>query len=45
MKKIIIKVANNVEKWSNQDSVKKMSRNDRALFLCSKSLLELYELY
>ena len=45
MKRIIIKVANNVEKWSTQDSVKKMSRNDRALFLCAKSLLELYELY
>ena len=42
MKKIIIKVANNVEKWSKQDSVKQMSRNERVLFLCSKSLLDLY---
>lgn len=45
MKKIIIKAANNVEKWSNQDSVKQMSRNERVMFLCSKSLLELYGLY
>lgn len=45
MKKIIIKAANNVEKWSQQDSVKQMSRNERLLFLCSKSLLELYGLY
>lgn len=45
MKKVIIKVANNVEKWSKQDIVKQMSRNERALFLCSNSLLDLYALY
>ena len=42
MKKIIIKVANNVEKWSKKESVKQMSRNERVLFLCSKSILDLY---
>lgn len=44
MKKVIIKVANNVEKWSKQESVKKMTRNERVLFLCSNSLLDLYNL-
>lgn len=44
MKKVIIKAANNVEKWSKQESVKKMSRNERVLFLCSKSILDLYDL-
>ena len=42
MKKIIIKVANTVEKWSQKESVKQMSRNERVLYLCSKSLLDLY---
>lgn len=45
MKKVIIKVANNIEKWSKQESVKKMTRNERAIFLCSNSLLDLYNLY
>lgn len=45
MKKVIIKVANNVEKWSKQEPVKKMTRNERVLFLCSNSLLDLYSLY
>lgn len=45
MKKIIIKAAQNVEKWSQQEAVKQMSRNERVLFLCSKSILDLYLLY
>lgn len=45
MKKIIIKVANNVEKWSKKESVKQMSRNERVLFLCSESILDLYLQY
>lgn len=45
MKKIIIKAANNVEKWSQTDAVKQMSRNERVLFLCSNSILDLYLLY
>lgn len=45
MKKIIIKAANNVEEWSKKESVKQMSRNERVIFLCSKSILDLYMLY
>lgn len=45
LKKIIIKVANNVEKWSKEEKTKSMSRNEKILFLCSKSLLDLYCLY
>ena len=45
LKKIIIKVAKNVERWSKEESTKKMSRDEKILFLCSKSLSELYFLY
>lgn len=42
LKKIIVKVSNNVETWSKKDEVKTMNRNERVLFLCGKSLLDLY---
>ena len=45
LKKIIIKVSKNVEKWSKKEKVKEMTRNERIMFLCRKSLLELYYLY
>lgn len=45
LKKIIIKVAMNVEKWSKEDKVKIMNMKEKILFLCSKSLPELYCLY
>jgi len=44
LRKIMIKVAKNVEKWSNKPETKKMSRNERILFLCKNSLAELYYL-
>lgn len=44
MKKVIRKVAKNVEKWSQMQDVKQMSRNEKVLFLCSKSILDLYYL-
>ena len=45
LKKIIIKVAKNVELWSKKEKVKEMPRNERIMFLCSRSLLDLYYLY
>lgn len=45
LRKIIIKVAKNVEVWSNKAETKKMSRNERILFLCKNSLADLYYLY
>lgn len=42
LKKIIIKVANNIESWSKEESVRSMSKNERILFLCANSLLDFY---
>ncbi len=44
MKAVLIKAAKNVETWYN-DAGKDMSRNGRVMYLCSKSLLQLYSLY
>lgn len=44
LRKIMIKVARNVEIWSNKPETKKMSRNERILFLCKNSLADLYYL-
>lgn len=44
MKTILIKVAKNVETWYNETG-RNMSRNGMVMYLCSKSLLELYSLY
>ena len=45
LRKIMIKVAKNVETWSNKTETKKMSRTERILFLCKNSLADLYYLY
>ena len=45
LRKIMIKVAKNVEIWSNKPETKEMSRNERILFLCKNSLTDLYYLY
>lgn len=45
LRKIMIKVAKNVETWSKKPEVQKMSRNERILFLCKNSLADLYYLY
>ena len=44
MKTILIKASKNVETWYNETG-KNMSRNGMVVYLCSKSLLELYSLY
>lgn len=45
LKGIMVKVANNVEQWSRKAEVKKMTRNERVLYLCSNSILDLYMMY
>ena len=45
LKGIMVKVAYNVEKWSELEETKMMSRNERVLFLCKNSILDLYEMY
>lgn len=44
LKGIIVKVAHNVEEWAKKDEVKNMSRNERIIFLCKNSLMDLYNL-
>ncbi|MDR1467030.1 MAG: hypothetical protein LBI55_01190 [Oscillospiraceae bacterium] len=44
LKKMTVKIANNLEKWSNKQEVRKMSLRDKILFLCGNSLVDLYEL-
>ncbi len=42
LRKITIKAAQNVEKWVKTPEAEKMSRDEKILFLCKNSLLELY---
>ncbi|MDQ5984081.1 MAG: hypothetical protein RUMPE_01113 [Eubacteriales bacterium SKADARSKE-1] len=42
LKKIIIKVAYNVETWSKSQEAKNMNRNEKVIFLCKNSLSDLY---
>ncbi|MDR1253888.1 MAG: hypothetical protein LBJ95_02600 [Oscillospiraceae bacterium] len=44
LKKITVKAARNIEKWSKKDENRKLTLREQILFLCSLSLLELYEL-
>lgn len=45
IKAITKKAAYNVEKWSKSEKGKALSRNEKVLFLCDNSLLDLYSLY
>lgn len=45
LKRITIKAAQNVEKWSELNETKKLSLVDKILFLTSQSLLDLSRLY
>lgn len=42
LKKMIIKVAYNVEAWSKTKEAKDMDRNEKIIFLCKNSLTDLY---
>ncbi|MDR0404953.1 MAG: hypothetical protein LBH37_04120 [Oscillospiraceae bacterium] len=44
LKKITVKVANNLERWSNTEQATKMSLKDKVLFLCDNDLVDLYML-
>lgn len=44
LKGIIVKVAYNVESWSKTNEAQNMSRNEKILFLCKNSLVDLYSM-
>lgn len=45
IKKITVKVANNVKIWSETNEAKAMSYKDKILFVCKNNLLDWYEMY
>ena len=45
LRKIVIKAAKNVETWVQTESAKKLTRNEKIMFLCKNSLVDLYFLY
>ncbi|MDR3179125.1 MAG: hypothetical protein LBT82_03685 [Oscillospiraceae bacterium] len=45
LKKMTIKISNNIEIWDKSQEAKKMSSKEKILFLCEKSLTELFDLF
>lgn len=45
LKKIVVKVSNNVEQWARLSTTKEMTRSERTLFLCGQGLMDLYMMW